>query len=167
LIGHKNGSGQQAMTTKKTIEILLVEDSQADARLIIESFRDASVPCHVSHVRDGDKALAFLHRGVEFADAPRPDLILLDLNLPTVSGLEVLEAAKGHQDLKSIPVIVLTASAIEEDVHRAYDLQASCYLSKPVDLDGFSDLVRTIEEYWLRHVRLPVDTSDSEARSSS
>ncbi len=143
------------MDKQRQFEILLVEDNEADARLIIHSFNNASVPNRVSHVTDGEKALAFLHRGVEYADAPQPDLILLDLNLPKVSGLEVLKAAKGHDRLRRIPVIVLTASAIEEDVHRSYDLQANSYISKPDDLAGFAELIHHIESYWLKHSSLP------------
>ena len=145
------------MRDDKRIEILLVEDSEMDVRLIKECLKDAAVTHNISHVPDGEAALAFLHRGVQYADAPRPDLVILDLNLPKMSGMEVLEAAKADHKLKSIPVIVLTSSAIAEDVHRAYDLQASCYLSKPLDLDGFADLVKKIEDYWLHHVQLPKD----------
>jgi CheY-like chemotaxis protein len=149
------------MVANRSVEILLVEDNESDARLIIESFKRASVPNCVSHVTDGQKALAFLHRGVEFANAPRPDLILLDLNLPTISGLDVLEAAKGDEDLKQIPVIVLTASAIEEDVHRSYALQAASYISKPDDLAGFTELIKQIETYWLKLAQFPRATDQS------
>ena len=149
------------MGEQRKFEILLVEDNDADARLIIQAFKNAAVPNRVSHVTDGEKALAFLHRGVEFADAPQPDLILLDLNLPKVSGLEVLKAAKGHARLKRIPVIVLTASAIEEDIHRSYDLQANSYISKPDDLAGFAELIHHIESYWLKHSSLPRDDEPS------
>ena len=134
---------------------MLVEDSPTDASLIQECFQNAAVDIRVSHVGDGEAALAFLHRGVQYSDAPRPDLIVLDLNLPQLSGLEVLRAAKADLQLRSIPVIVLTSSAVEEDIHRAYDLQAACYFSKPTDLEGFAGLVRSIEEHWVERARLP------------
>jgi len=154
------------MDVQRQFEILLVEDNEADARLIIHAFKTASVPNRVSHVTDGEKALAFLHRGVEYADAPQPDLILLDLNLPKVSGLEVLKAAKSHDKLKRIPVIVLTASAIEEDIHRSYDLQANSYISKPDDLAGFAELIHGIESYWLQHSSLPRGEGRSDESTS-
>jgi CheY-like chemotaxis protein len=149
------------MDDNRAVEILLIEDSASDTRLIEECFGSAETPNRVHSVADGEKALEFLHRGVEFADAPRPDLIILDLDLPKVGGLDILRAVKANDDLKSIPVIVLTASAIEEDVHRAYELQASSYFSKPTDLDGLYSLVGSIEQHWLRHVTLPSDTEFS------
>ena len=136
-------------------EILLVEDSALDARVIQESFKKIEVPNRVHVIGNGERALAFLHRGVEFSDAPRPDLILLDLELPEVSGLEVLSAIKRTEHLRAIPVIILTHSEEDSDVFQAYDLQANCYLSKPHNIEGFIEIARTIAKLWLRHVPAP------------
>ena len=149
------------MAGPSVLDILLVEDSPSDRRLIEECFQAAETQSRVHSVADGECALEFLQREGEFTSAPRPDLIILDLGLPGMGGMEVLKAAKTDNGLKSIPVIVLTASAIEEDVHRAYELQASCYFSKPTDLEGFMDLVESIEQHWLRRVRLPSGSTDA------
>ena len=143
------------MNVSKAIEILLVEDNAGDARLAREALRDAKVRNHLSWVSDGVAALAFLRREGPHADAPRPDLILLDLNLPRKDGREVLSEIKGDPKLKRIPVVILTTSQAEEDVLRAYHLNANCYISKPVDLDQFMKVVKTIEDFWLTIVKLP------------
>lgn len=136
-------------------EILLVEDSPGDVRLMQEALREGKVANRVHVVRDGVEAMAFLRRQGDHADVPRPDLILLDLNLPKKDGREVLAELKADQDLRRIPVVVLTTSRAEEDVLRAYDLHANCYMTKPVDLRQFLDLVKNIEQYWLVMVCLP------------
>jgi CheY-like chemotaxis protein len=147
----------------KPFEILLVEDNPLDALLVQRCFQELAVPNHLSVIADGEKALIFLHRGVEYADAPRPDLILLDLNLPKVSGLEVLAAVKTAPDLRQIPVIVLSVSEDAKDIFQAYNLQASCYLTKPHDVTGFRDLARTIESFWLKQATLPAPSEGQPA----
>ena len=137
------------------IEILLVEDNPADVRLTREALKESEVRNNLVVVADGEQALAFLRREGEYADARRPDLILLDLNLPRKDGREVLADVKADPDLRRIPVVVLTTSAGEEDVLSAYDLQAACYITKPVDLDQFINVVRSIEEFWMTTVKLP------------
>ena len=137
------------------IEILMVEDNPADSRLAIEALKEAKVRNHMSVVVDGVEAMAFLRREGRYADAPRPQLILLDLNLPKKDGREVLQEIKTDEDLKRIPVVVLTTSRAEEDILRSYDLHANCYVTKPVELDKFLSVVRTIDEFWLTIVRLP------------
>lgn len=143
------------MNETKPIEILLVEDNAGDARLAQEALRDARVRNHLTWVPDGVDALTLLRREAGFASAPRPDLILLDLNLPRKDGREVLAEIKADGRLKRIPVVILTTSQAEEDIQRAYHLNANCYISKPVDLDQFMKVVRTIEEFWLTIVKLP------------
>jgi len=136
-------------------EILLVEDSPGDVRLMQEALREGKVANRVHVVSDGEQAMAFLRREPPYADAPRPDLVLLDLNLPKKDGREVLAEMKADPDLHRIPVVVLTTSQAEEDILRAYDLHANCYMTKPVDLMQFLELVKSIELYWLMMVRLP------------
>lgn len=137
------------------VEILLVEDNRSDARLAVEAFQDARVSNRVSIVEDGMAALAFLRREGPYAQAPRPDLILLDLNLPKMNGQEVLAEIKQDVDLRRIPVIILTTSRAEQDIARSYDLHANCYITKPVDLEQFLRAVQAIEDFWLTIVRLP------------
>ncbi|MDH3717191.1 MAG: response regulator [Planctomycetota bacterium] len=156
------------MEEKRPFEILLVEDNAADARLVQECFQESAIPNRVHVVTNGEDALDFLEREACFTHAPRPDLILLDLNIPRVHGLTVLSTVKSDPDLRQIPVIVLTASAIEEDVHRAYQLQASSYLSKPTDVAGFKAVIESVERHWLAHARLPstapqASTAESDA----
>lgn len=139
----------------KAIEILLVEDNPADVRLMVEAFKDAKVPNRLTVASDGGEALEILSRTDAHADVRRPDLVLLDLNLPRVDGREVLERMKGDPDLRRIPVVVLTSSADEHDVQRCYDLHANCYITKPVDLEQFLTIIKTIEDFWLTIVRLP------------
>ena len=137
------------------IELLLVEDSEPDVRLTIEALREAKVKNRLWVVEDGVEALEFLRRQGRYADAPRPDLILLDLNLPRKDGRQVLKEIKADDSLKRIPVVVLTTSKSEEDVLRAYDLHANCYITKPVDFNRFMEVVKSIEDFWLTVVRLP------------
>jgi CheY-like chemotaxis protein len=139
----------------RPIEILLVEDNPGDVRLTIEALRESKVRNHLSVARDGVEALAFVRREGAHAQAVRPDLILLDLNLPRKDGREVLAELKADPDLKTIPVVILTTSRAEQDVLRSYELQANCYISKPVDLDQFITVVKSIEDFWLTIVTLP------------
>lgn len=143
------------MTNAEIIQILLVEDSPADVRLTQEVLRDAKIANELSVAYDGIEAMAFLKREGAHADAPRPDLILLDLNLPKKDGREVLVELKQDPDLRRIPVIVLTTSAAEEDILKSYDMHVNSYVTKPVDLNQFIKVVRTIEDFWLSIVRLP------------
>ncbi len=139
----------------RPVEILLVEDSPSDTELTVEALREAKVRNHLSLVEDGVQALDFLRRRGPFARAPRPDLIMLDLNLPRKDGREVLAEIKSDPELKSIPVVVLTTSKAEQDVLRAYNLHANCYITKPVDFDQFLKVIRSIESFWLFVVTLP------------
>ena len=141
----------------KAIQILLVEDNPGDVRLTQESLREARAPIRMSVVEDGVKALAFLRKENEFANAPRPRLILLDFNLPKKDGRAVLAEIKADQSLLRIPVIVLTTSKDEQDVLRSYDLHANCHVTKPMDLDQFSRMVKSIENFWLATVELPAN----------
>jgi CheY-like chemotaxis protein len=137
------------------VEILLVEDNPGDVRLTQEALRDAKV-CNRMHVaRDGVEALEFLRRTGAHKDAPRPDLILLDLNLPRKDGREVLADVKADPELRRIPIVVLTTSKAEEDILRAYNLNANCYITKPVDFEQFVHVVKSIEAFWLTIVKLP------------
>jgi two-component system, chemotaxis family, response regulator Rcp1 len=137
------------------IEVLLVEDSPGDVRLTQEAFRDANKAIHLSVAADGVEAMAFLRREGAQAKAPRPDLILLDLNLPKMDGREVLALIKEDADLKTIPTVILTTSVAEADIAKSYQLQANCYLSKPVQLEDFEALVKSINDFWLTRVKLP------------
>ena len=141
--------------TGRPVEILLVEDNPGDARLAIEALKDAKVRNNLAIVTDGEQALDYLHRRGKYENATRPDLVLLDLNLPRKSGREVLCEVKEHQSLRRIPVVILTTSQAEEDVLKAYNCNANCYISKPVDLDQFIKVVRSIEDFWLTIVKLP------------
>jgi Response regulator containing a CheY-like receiver domain and an HTH DNA-binding domain len=140
----------------KPIEILLVEDNPGDVRLTIEALKEAKVINHLTVLKDGVEALTFLRRQGPYADAPRPHLIVLDLNLPKKDGREVLADIKADDCLKRIPVVVLTTSQDEQDVLKSYNLHANCYITKPVDLDQFIRVVRSIEDFWLGIVVLPV-----------
>jgi chemotaxis family two-component system response regulator Rcp1 len=140
------------------IAVLLVEDSPGDVHLTREAFKDAKVHINLHVASDGAEAMAFLGREGRHADAPRPDLILLDLNLPKKDGREVLEEIKKNPSLMSIPVVILTTSAAEEDILRSYRLHANCYITKPVDLDGFLKVVKSIDSFWLSIVKLPHET---------
>lgn len=137
------------------IEILLVEDNPGDVRLTQEVLKEGKVHNKLSIVENGVQALNFLRKEQEFNDAPTPDLILLDLNLPKKDGREVLMEIKEDPELKKIPVVVLTTSQAEEDILKVYDLNANCYVSKPVDLGQFINVVKSIEDFWLSIVKLP------------
>ncbi len=144
-----------ARTGNRPIEILLVEDNPGDARLTEEALKEGKVRNNLHMARDGVEAMAFLRREGAYKDSPRPDLVLLDLNLPRKDGREVLAEMKEHPDLRLIPVVVLTTSEAEQDVLRTYELRANCYITKPVDLEKFITIVRSIEDFWLTIVRLP------------
>jgi chemotaxis family two-component system response regulator Rcp1 len=137
------------------IVVLLVEDSPGDVRLTQEALRDANPAIRMYVASDGVEAMAFLKREPPHAHAPRPDLVLLDLNLPKMDGREVLTLVKGDQDLMTIPIIILTTSDSEVDIMRSYQLQANCYLTKPVRLEEFESLVKSINDFWVTRVRLP------------
>ncbi|HEU0012924.1 MAG TPA: response regulator [Longimicrobium sp.] len=137
------------------IDILLVEDNPGDVRLTREALREGKVLHNLHVAQDGVEAVAFLRREGKYADAPRPDLILLDLNLPRKDGREVLQDIKAAPELRTIPVVILTSSEAEQDIVRAYDLHANCYVTKPVDLDQFITVVKSIETFWLSVVKLP------------
>ena len=141
--------------TLRTVEILLVEDNPGDVRLTQEALRESKLTNHLSVARDGVEAMAFLHREGEYADAPRPDLILLDLNLPRKDGREVLQEIKEDELLRRIPVAVLTMSDAEEDIVRTYNLHANCYIRKPLDIDQFVRVVKSVEDFWFAIVTLP------------
>jgi chemotaxis family two-component system response regulator Rcp1 len=137
------------------VNILLVEDNPGDVLLTREAFREGSYLPNLSVVEDGEEALQFLRRKGKYADAERPDLILLDLNLPRKDGRELLAEVKQDPELRLIPIIVLTTSEAEQDVRRAYKLHANCYLTKPLEMDTFMQKVRSVEDFWLSVVRLP------------
>ncbi|MBU7032750.1 MAG: response regulator [Theionarchaea archaeon] len=139
------------------IEILLVEDSPGDVRLTIEALKEGKVHNNLHVVRDGVEAMKFLSKEGEYSGVPHPDLILLDLNLPKKDGREVLKEIKSDSRLKRIPVVILTISSAEEDILKTYNLHANCYITKPVDLDQFIKVVKSIEDFWLEIVRLPPD----------
>lgn len=139
----------------RPVEILLVEDNPADVHLTVEALRDARVHNNLHVATDGEEALSFLRRRNGHRQAPRPDLVLLDLNLPRKSGREVLAEIKADPDLRRIPVIILSTSSSDDDVASAYDLAANCYVTKPVDLDQFITVVQTIENFWFTIVKLP------------
>jgi chemotaxis family two-component system response regulator Rcp1 len=141
----------------KPIEILLVEDNPADVRLTQEALREGKVRNNLHVARDGVEALEFLRREGKFTGSPRPDLVLLDLNLPRKDGREVLAQVKDDPELKTIPIVVLTTSSAEIDILRSYSLHANCYITKPVDLEQFVKVVKTIDDFWLTVVRLPKD----------
>ena len=139
----------------RAVEILLVEDNPGDVRLTQEAFKEGKLRNRLHVVRDGEEALAHLHRHGPYARAVRPDIILLDLNLPKKDGREVLAEIKEDPELKRIPVVVLTTSRAEQDILQAYDLHANCYITKPVDLEQFLRVVQAVEEFWLQIVKLP------------
>ena len=143
------------MSSLKPIEILLVEDNAADVRLTEEALREGKVRNNLHVARDGMEALEFLRRQGKHAKATRPDLILLDLNLPRRDGREVLAEIKDDPALKMIPVVVLTTSSAEADILKSYKLHANCYITKPVDLEQFISVVKSIDDFWLTVVRLP------------
>ncbi len=139
------------------VEILLVEDNPGDVRLTQEALKESKVTNNLYIAGDGVEALAFLRKEGEYADMPHPDLILLDLNLPKKDGRELIEEIKSNEELKRIPVVVLTTSKAEEDIMQMYDRHANCYITKPIDFDQFIEVVRSIENFWLTIVKLPSD----------
>ena len=145
----------------KPIEILMVEDSAGDAELLLDFLEQSKVKNRIHWVKDGEEAMAFLHREGKYADKPAPDLILLDLNLPRKDGREVLSEVKADPKLAHIPVVILTSSKSEADIVRSYRLQANCYITKPVDLEQFAQIVHSIDDFWLSVVRLPPNGGDA------
>jgi two-component system, chemotaxis family, response regulator Rcp1 len=143
------------MSAIETIEILLVEDNPGDVELTREAFYEGKIGNRLSVAKDGVEALAMLRKEGVHRNSPRPDIVLLDLNLPRKSGLEVLSELKDDPELRSIPVVILTTSLSEEDIARSYHAHANCYISKPVDFDKFMAVVRSLENFWLTVVRLP------------
>jgi chemotaxis family two-component system response regulator Rcp1 len=146
---------QSIGTSAVPIEVLLVEDSPGDVRLTREAFKDAKVHVNLQVATDGAEAMAYLGQEGKYSTAPRPDLILLDLNLPKKDGREVLAELKESPSLKSIPVAILTTSASEADIHGSYQHHANCYITKPADLEGFLKVVKSIDSFWLSLVKLP------------
>ncbi|BBD62636.1 two-component response regulator [Nostoc sp. HK-01] len=143
----------------RCVEILLVEDSPSDANLTMKGFVNAKIANNLHWVEDGETAMNYLRQQGEFADAPRPDLVLLDLNLPGMDGREVLTEVKSDPSLKRIPVVVLTTSTDEQDILRSYNLRANCYVTKPIDIYQFIEAVQLIKDFWLAAVTLPPDSS--------
>lgn len=143
------------MSAVRAIQILMVEDNPDDVLLTREALKDAKVHCNLHVVEDGVEALNFLHQEGEYADAPRPDIILLDLNLPRKDGRQVLQEIKQEDSLRMIPVVILTTSESPDDISRAYDSHVNCYITKPVDFDQFIKVVRSIEDFWFTVVKLP------------
>ncbi|UBV42875.1 response regulator [Deinococcus taeanensis] len=146
--------------TDKHVEILLVEDNPADVMLTQEAFEEAHFPHRLNHARDGLDALRFLRREGEHAAAPRPDVILMDLNMPRMSGLELLDLLKEDPELRSIPVIVLTTSRAESDIWRSYNLHANAYIPKPVSISEFVEVIQTLGNFWFHKVALPSPPHD-------
>jgi chemotaxis family two-component system response regulator Rcp1 len=139
----------------KPVEILLVDDSPSDVRLTKEAIKESKMFNNITVARDGVEAMAYLHKEGKYSDAIRPDLILLDLNMPRKDGRETLAEIKADPDLKRIPVVILTVSKAEEDVLKAYNLYANCYVTKPMDIEQFSKIVKTIDDFWFSIVTLP------------
>jgi chemotaxis family two-component system response regulator Rcp1 len=139
----------------RPIEILMVEDNPGDVRLTVEALKEGKIRNNFHTVEDGVEALAFLRHQGPYASAPRPDIVLLDLNLPKKNGREVLAEIKEDPDLRRIPVVILTVSQAEQDILKSYNLHANCYITKPVDLDQFLEVVKSIENFWLTVVMLP------------
>jgi chemotaxis family two-component system response regulator Rcp1 len=150
-----NNGGSTDGGDSMPLEVLLVEDSPGDVRLTQEAFRAANISVHVSIASDGVEAMAFLRREGVYKDAPRPDLTLLDLNMPRMDGRQVLALIKSDESLKTIPIAVLTTSESETDIAKSYQLHANCYLCKPVQLSAFENLVKSINDFWLTKAKLP------------
>ena len=142
-------------TLRKPVEILLVEDNPGDIRLILEAFKEGGFSSHLNVTRDGEQALAFLRQEGVYAESPRPAFIILDLNLPRKDGREVLAEIKKAKELRQIPVVILSTSTSMEDVSRAYDLHANCYVPKPLDVENLVQLGRSLEDFWLSTALLP------------
>jgi chemotaxis family two-component system response regulator Rcp1 len=150
----------EAKESGKSIEILLADDNLGDIRLAIETFKDAKIHNQVNVVSDGVEAMAYLRKQGKYTNATRPDVILLDLNMPRKDGREVLKEVKEDPDLRRIPVVILTISQAEQDILKAYDLHANCYITKPVDLEQFNIIVQSIENFWFSIVKLPPKESN-------
>lgn len=148
------------ITSAREIEILLVEDSATDVMLAEEALEHAKVRNHLHVVKDGVEAMAFLRQEGQYADLPRPDLMLLDLNMPRKDGREVLAEVKADESLRTIPVVVLTTSQAQQDVLEAYGLHANCYISKPVDFEQFANVIRAIDQFWFTVVTLPTSNNN-------
>ncbi|NQV01892.1 MAG: response regulator [Bacteroidia bacterium] len=143
----------------RPINILLVEDNPGEARLALEALKESHLNNKLYIMEDGEEALSFLYKKGKYADAPSPDLILLDLNLPKKNGLEVLSIIKHDTQLKRIPVIILTISSAVEDILKSYNFYANCYITKPIDLDKFAEVIKTIEDFWLSTAKLPSENN--------
>jgi two-component system, chemotaxis family, response regulator Rcp1 len=155
-VGHEEKEATMNTPVKGIpIHILLVEDNKSDARLAIEALRDSKIKNTIDHVYDGVEALNYLRREGKYSKAQRPDLILLDLNLPRMNGHDVLAEVKQDKNLRRIPIVVLTISSDEADIAKAYDLHGNCYITKPIDLNQFLTVVKSIEDFWLTIVKLP------------
>ncbi len=146
---------EDGQPTEVPVQVLLVEDNAADVRLTVEAFKETTILSCLRAVEDGVEALAYLRRQGKYADAARPDLVLLDLNLPRMDGTELLKIIKHDPYLKQIPVVVFTTSSSERDISKAYALHANCYITKPVDLNRFFDIIKSIEAFWFTTVNLP------------
>lgn len=138
-----------------SVRILLMEDDPGDVELIMEALREAKIALDINHVPNGEEGMRYLRREGNYAEAARPDFIMLDLNMPRMDGREVLEAVKSDKGLRTIPVVILTTSDAEKDILASYDLGANCYLKKPLGLDDFLEVVRSVENFWLTLVKLP------------
>lgn len=149
------------MSLVKPIEILLAEDNPGDVRLTREALAENKIQNNLHVVGDGVEAMKFLRKLAEYTDAPTPDLLLLDLNMPKKDGREVLAEVKTDKNLRTIPVVVLTTSEAESDILKSYDLHANCYITKPLDLDRFIEVVKTIQEFWFSIVKLPPHQTDA------
>lgn len=150
---------QMSDSETHVVNILMVEDNEGDARLTQEALKDSKLRMRLDIVVDGVEALEYLRKEGDFASAPEPDMILLDLNLPRKGGIEVLEEIKTDEALKKIPVVIMTSSRAEEDIVRSYKLHANCYITKPLDLEQFSSIVRSIDHFWFTIVTLPSQTA--------
>jgi CheY-like chemotaxis protein len=142
----------------KSLQILLVEDNEGDVRLIKEAFNESNIDKKFSVAKDGEDALNYLYKKGKYSECLRPDIIFLDINLPKKNGFEVLEKIKNDPDLKRIPVIMLSSSSSEDHIHKSYDLSANCYVTKPVDFDEYTEVVKTIEDFWFDKAKLPQQT---------
>lgn len=148
------------MTRSEKVKVLLVEDSIADSTLILEVFKDEHIDAQVSVVRDGIEAMQFLTKEGQYADMESPDIVILDLNLPRMNGREVLAQIKNNPKLATIPIVILTTSTAQEDILATYELRANCFVTKPVDLDQFVAIVRSIDKFWFMAVKYPTKTNE-------
>jgi len=140
---------------EKIFKILLIEDNVADIRLIMEALKSFKTKKDIYHVKDGIEAICFLKQQEQYKDSPRPDIVILDLNLPIKNGFEVLKEIKEDKNIKNVPVVVLSTSNLQDDINKSYLLQASCYITKPIELDDFIKALKKIEDFWLDTVKLP------------